>query len=171
MATIQRLGTAILLAALFLTGCAVPPKPSGYSPSGQTAWHGRLAVRVESTPPQEQPQSFAAGFELSGNAQTGSLMLFTPLGNTVASLSWTAQTATLLSKGELREFDSLDALIKQTLGTEIPVAALFAWLAGENMQLAGWSADLSQHDKGRISARRSQPQPQAELRLVLDTSD
>lgn len=168
MAPIQRLGTAILLAIVFLTGCAVPPK---LSDSGQAAWHGRLAVRVESTPPQEQPQSFAAGFELSGNAQTGSLMLFTPLGNTVASLSWTAQTATLFSKGELRQFDSLDALIKQTLGTEIPVAALFAWLAGENMQLAGWSADLSQHDKGRISARRSQPQPQAELRLVLDQND
>jgi outer membrane lipoprotein LolB len=127
-------------------------------------WHGRLAVRVES----EQPQSFAAEFELTGNAQAGALTLYTPVGSTAAALSWSAQTAVMRTQGEVRSFESLDALIKQAVGTEIPVAALFAWLAGDNMIAAGWSADLSQHANGRITARRAQPVPLAELRLVLE---
>ena len=68
----------------------------------------------------------------------------------------------------MRYFESLDALIRQAVGTEIPVVALFAWLAGDNMVIAGWSADLSHHADGRIMARRTQPAPLAELRLVLE---
>jgi outer membrane lipoprotein LolB len=127
-----------------------------------------LAVRVESDQLQSQPQSFAAEFELTGNARIGDLTLFTPLGNTAAALSWTTQTAVMRANGDVRHFDSLEALIKQAVGTEIPVAALFAWLAGDNMAVAGWSADLSQHANGRITARRTDPAPLAELRVVLE---
>lgn len=171
MALIQARCAAALLATALLSGCATPPASTASSPLAQPNWRGRLAVRVEAAPPQEQAQSFAAGFELSGNVDKGSLRLSTPLGNTVASLSWSAQSATLLSNGELRRFDSLDALIRQTVGTEIPVPALFSWLAGDSLQQGGWSADLSQYARGRISARRLQPYPQAELRLVLDNGD
>lgn len=90
------------------------------------------------------------------------------MGSTAAALSWSAQTAVMRTQGEVRSFESLDALIKQAVGTEIPVAALFAWLAGDNMIAAGWSADLSQHANGKITARRVQPVPLAELRLVLE---
>jgi len=121
-------------------------------------------VRVES----DQPQSFTAGFELTGNAQAGELTLFTPLGSTAAALSWSSQTALMRSNGDVRYFDSLNALIKQAVGTEIPVVALFAWLAGDNMNVAGWSADLSQQANGRITARRTQPAPLAEIRLVIE---
>ena len=69
--------------------------------------------------------------------------------------------------GDARHFDSLDGLIKQAVGTEIPVEALFAWLAGQNMKAAGWEADLTQHTSGRITARRMHP-PSAELRLILE---
>jgi outer membrane lipoprotein LolB len=72
------------------------------------------------------------------------------------------------TQGEIRHYESLDALIKQAVGTEIPVVALFAWLAGDNMNVAGWSADLSQHAEGRITARRTEPTPIAELRLILE---
>lgn len=156
--------TAILCATLFIAGCAVPTRASISKQSDVSLWHGRLAVRVES----DQPQSFAAEFELTGNAQTGALTLYTPMGSTAAALSWSAQTAVMRTQGEVRSFESLDALIKQAVGTEIPVAALFAWLAGDNMIAAGWSADLSQHANGRITARRAQPVPLAELRLVLE---
>jgi len=33
---------------------------------------------------------------------------------------------------------------------------------------AGWSADLSQLESGRLTARRTQPLPAAELRLILE---
>jgi outer membrane lipoprotein LolB len=34
--------------------------------------------------------------------------------------------------------------------------------------VAGWNADLSRFSEGRIAARRVEPAPQADLRLVLD---
>ena len=117
---------------------------------------------------QPQAQSFSAGFELTGNAQTGALLLFSPLGTTLAELSWTAQTATLQANGETRWFGSLAELLKQATGTEIPVASLFAWLAGDDAATPGWMADLSQHALGRVVARRSDPLPAVELRLVIE---
>ena len=72
------------------------------------------------------------------------------------------------ANGDIQYYDSLDALIKQAIGTEIPVEALFAWLAGDNMMEAGWSADLSQLTNGRITARRTDPAPASELRLILE---
>ena len=139
-------------------------------------WQGRLALRVAPDGPlaqgesgaQPQAQSFSAGFELTGNAQTGSLLLFSPLGTTVAELNWTAQTATLRANGETRPFGSLAELLKEATGTEIPVASLFAWLAGDNAATPGWLADLSQHALGRVVARRSAPLPAVELRLVIE---
>jgi outer membrane lipoprotein LolB len=125
-------------------------------------------VRIAADPPNSQAQSFAAGFELSGNAQAGELTLLTPLGTTAAALSWSAQAAVLRSNGGVRYFESLNALIKQALGSEIPVTALFAWLAGDNIEVAGWGADLSQHANGRIVARRMTPAPPTELLLLLD---
>ena len=127
-----------------------------------------MAVRIESEQPQSQPQAFSAEFELTGNAQAGSLTLFSPLGSTAAALLWTPETAIMRTNDEVRQFNSLDDLIKQAVGTDIPVAALFAWLAGDNRVVAGWSADLAQQANGRITARRFQPAPAAELRLVLE---
>lgn len=154
---------AIVLASVFIAGCAAPSQVRHSTQSEVALWRGRLALRVES----EQPQSFSSGFELSGNSLTGALTLFTPMGTTAGALSWSPQAAFLHSNGEVRSFESLDELMKQTLGTELPVAALFAWLAGHDLEVAGWRTDLSQHASGRISARRMAPWS-AELRLVLD---
>lgn len=156
--------TAVLAASLLIAGCAVPTRIPTANQSEISFWRGRLAVRVES----DQPQSIAAGFELTGNALAGDLTLYTPLGTTAAALSWSSHTALMRTNGDVRHFESLDALIKQALGTEIPVVALFAWLAGDNMAVAGWTADLTQHASGRITARRTAPAPLAELRLVLE---
>jgi outer membrane lipoprotein LolB len=135
-----------------------------------SVWRGRLALRVEADQlrPESAPSAFSAAFELSGSPRVGELTLYTPLGGTAAALSWTPQTAVLRANGSVRYFDSLDELIRQTVGTELPVATLFAWLAGDNLVLAGWSADLSEHANGRITARRTEPEPAAELRLVLE---
>lgn len=131
-------------------------------------WRGRLAIQVEADSSQSQATSFSAGFELTGSAQSGELTLFTPLGSTAASLAWSETSARMLTDGDARHFESLDALIKHAIGTELPVATLFAWLAGENRAAAGWHADLSQHARGRITAQRTSPSPTAELRLQLE---
>jgi len=159
---------APLLAAFFIGGCTVSPIKSAPNGNQVLPWRGRLAVRIAADPPNSQVQSFAAGFELSGSAQAGELTLLTPLGTTAAALSWSAQAAVLRSNGEVRHFESLEALIKQALGSEIPVTALFAWLAGDNLEVAGWSADLSLYASGRIVARRMTPAPPTELLVLLD---
>lgn len=158
----------LLATTFFIAGCSTPTRATDSNHPETPPWHGRLAVRVEADSPHNSDQSFSAEFELNGSALTGELTLYTPLGNTAAALSWSPQTAILRANGDVRYFDSLDNLIKQTVGTEIPVEALFAWLSGDNLIAAGWHADLSQHASGKITARRTEPRPQAELRLVLD---
>ena len=159
---------AALCAVLLVAGCAIRPQASPTPQPAVPFWSGRLAVRIEAVAPETEAKAFNAGFELSGNARAGSLMLLTPIGSTAATIAWTPEVATLSANGALRHFESLDTLIRSTLGTEVPVLALFAWLHDENMRLAGWSADLSQRAKGRITARRQQPAPASELTLLLE---
>jgi outer membrane lipoprotein LolB len=66
------------------------------------------------------------------------------------------------------EYESLDALVAQVTGTSIPVAALFDWLRGVATPVPGWKPDLSGLAQGRISAARIDPQPQADLRVLLE---
>ena len=81
---------SLLLAA----GCASPPSapPLSASATDQTSsgpWSGRLSLQVDSEP----PQGFHAGFELLGNAQTGELRLFSPLGSAVCALPSSSKPA------------------------------------------------------------------------------
>ncbi len=152
------------IALALLAGCASPPRTASQPGQATTQWSGRLALRVDS----DQVQSFSAAFELKGNAQTGQLSLYSPLGATVAQLVWAPGDARLRWDGKERGFDSLDALTRQATGTELPVASIFQWLAGENAENAGWQADLRDLSKGRLVARRSAPLPAVEMRLVLE---
>ncbi len=154
----------LLTSVLILSGCATAPRQSGPIDAVLGPWSGRLALQVEDQP----GQSFSAGFELKGNAQNGELALYSPLGGTLAVLSWLPGRATLQAQGKPREFESVDALLAQVAGTEIPVAALFDWLRGMDTPVAGWRADLSELAKGRLTAKRLQPPPQADLRVVLE---
>lgn len=165
---------SLLFTLFFIAGCAgltrapgqngtesVPTSPAAVI---QTQWSGRLALKIDSQP----PQSFSAAFELNGSAQQGGLALSTPLGSTLAQLAWTPQRATLKSPRDNQEFASVDALVAHVTGTNLPAQALFDWLQGKNTTGAGWQADLSQHASGRIVARQTRPQQPAELRIVLD---
>ena len=146
---------------MILTGCAAPTRP--IAPADTGFWQGRLSLLIATVP----PHSFSAGFELSGQSYAGTLLLNSPLGNTLAELAWTPENATLRSNGALRSFESLDALLQHTTGTTIPVGALFAWVKGEQANAIGWVADVSQISVGRLYARRTNPEPPIELRLVL----
>ena len=160
----RALAGAFLLALGLLAGCAQPAVTKAPGDAETSFWRGRLALRFDNP---EQP-SFFAGFELSGYEQAGELNLFTPMGNTVASLRWTPHAATLHNNGATRQFDSLDALAREATGTSMPISALFQWLHGQDSVVAGWQADLSQLAQGRLVARRSFPGPAAELRLILE---
>jgi outer membrane lipoprotein LolB len=155
---------AALLMVFVLAGCATPPKSSGPVDAETGPWSGRLALKVEDKP----GDSFSAGFELKGNASSGELALFSPLGGTLALLSWEPGSATLRTGNDTRQFPSVDALVAHVTGAAIPVAALFDWLRGRATQVAGWTADLSQLGQGRLAAKRLAPPPEADLRLVLD---
>lgn len=151
------------LATLWLAGCAQPVlRPSDTS---RGYWRGRLALRIDD---RLEPRSFFANFELSGAADAGELLLSSPLGTTLAQLRWSPQSALLRNNGQTRAFDSLDALAIEATGTAIPIAALFEWLQGRAAPADGWQADLTQLEAGRLLARREQPAPAAELRLILE---
>ena len=150
------------LVAFLLSACAVPPRTPA-APGVQT-WSGRMALTVEG----QANQSFSAGFELKGAPAQGELSLFNPLGGTVAVLAWAPGSATLRSNGSTRQFPSLEALAEEATGAPLPVASLFDWLAGKDTAVPGWQPDLSQVAEGRLRARRTDPPPPADLRLVFE---
>ena len=153
---------------LLAAGCASPPSaaPVTASTTDQAStgpWSGRLSLQVDSEP----PQGFHAGFELLGNAQTGELRLFSPLGSALASAQWDAGSALLLRGDERRAYPDIESLTAALTGAALPVATLFEWLQGRAVELPGWSVELGPAD-GRVRARRLEPAPTATLRLILD---
>ncbi len=123
-----------------------------------------MALSVQSEP----AQTLSAGFELSGNPGQGELQLLSPLGTTLAVLSWTADRANLQRGDQSQSAGTLDELVEQATGTALPVTALFDWLNNRPAEVVGWQADLSQLGQGRLQLRRTAPLPVVELRLKLD---
>ena len=150
---------ALLLCALGLIACATPR-----TPPSTAFWSGRLALQVQSEPARQ----WFANFELQGNADQGELLLLSPIGTSLAKLSWTPRAAQLEQGGRTLHGASLSQLSERLSGTALPVAALFDWLLGKPADAPGWQADLSGHAQGRLTAQRLQPSPAATLRIVLD---
>lgn len=147
--------------ALLAAGCATPRM----NPVDANAyWSGRMAIQVLKDP----PESLSAGFELQGSAEAGEMVLLSPIGTTLARLEWTPQGARLAQGQQQVESTSLQKLGARLTGTELPIAALFEWLAGRTAEAPGWQVDLSAHAQGRISAERREPSPGAVLRIALD---
>jgi outer membrane lipoprotein LolB len=151
---------AASLGAVLLLGACATPNRAGLS--SEASWSGRLALRIDSTP----PQSFSAGFDLHGTPEAGELQLNSPLGTTVASVRWSGQGAELRQGQQIERRASLDELTSEMSGTALPVAAMFGWLRGDAAAADGWTVDLSQQPHGRVTARRTHPLPSAELRLL-----
>ena len=157
------MGAAI--SSALLTGCALPERqltPDATATSQH--WSGRMALQVQDS----QQQSFSAGFELQGRPESGTLLVFNPLGSIIARLQWTPAGATLQQGEQITTSDSLPELITRLTGNDIPVAALFDWLQGKDTAVTGWKTDLSRISEGRLRADRSSPPPEASLRIVLN---
>lgn len=157
---------ASLFAIFFIAGCAHQTSASGPKDLSTAFWSGRLSLQVASEP----PAYLSGGFELAGNAQSGSLLLFNPLGGTLAQLRWEPQSASLQTGSKSQYFESLGALARQLSGTPVPIAALFDWLLGLPTEAAGWRADLSRRSGGKLTAEREADAnlPAATLRIALD---
>lgn len=153
---------AVFFTSFLIAGCASTASKDGTFSTYFPVWNGRLAIKVEDQP----SQSFSSSFQLKGSAQSGELSLLSPLGNTLALLTWQPQGASLQTGNELRTFASVEALMQAATGTAIPVTALFDWLAGVATPIEGWQVDLSQQAQGRLVARRAQPA--TELRFILE---
>ncbi len=147
-----------------VAGCAQRPTAPDSALAQRSHWSGRLALAIE----DHASQSFAAAFELDGDATRGALTLLSPLGSVLAQLEWAPGHARLQSQGEPRESASLDELLLQATGTAIPVRALFSWLGGLQATAPGWHADLSTIEQGRLVAVRHEPSPRATLRVTFE---
>jgi outer membrane lipoprotein LolB len=166
------LRVCLLLATLLVAACAYKQGDTGINDTQKETqngvlaafWAGRISLQLQSEP----PQSFFAGFELKGQASNGELTLISPLGSILGIMRWSPTAAALEQGGKIKNFASTDELLLQTTGAAVPLPALFDWLAGINTAVPGWAADLSQQASGRITAKRTAPAPQADLRIVLD---
>ena len=148
-----------------LAGCATQPLPA---PGADPPVSGRLSVRVDG----DTPRAVSAAFELTGNADRGSLVLSGPLGTTAARARWAPGEAVLDGGGSQSRHADLDSLGQAALGEALPMAALFDWLRGRPWPGApsqprsdggtgfaqlGWQIDLSQWAAGTLQAVRSAP--------------
>jgi len=111
--------------ALLLAGCASAP------PAPVLGWSGKLGYRMEATGSQ-RAQAGSALFELQGDAMSGSLLLTSPLGTTLAQAQWSPQGLSLSDGKSQRSFASLEelgaALGDALQGPPLPLGALFDWL-------------------------------------------
>ena len=166
------LRACLLFAILFIAACANKQGVTAINDTQTEAkngvlttfWAGRMGLQVQSEP----PQAFFASFELKGQASSGELTLISPLGSILGIMRWSPTEAILEQGSTTRRFASTDELLAQVTGAAVPMSALFDWLAGIDTPTPGWVADLSKQPDGRISAKRINPAPQADLRIVLN---
>jgi outer membrane lipoprotein LolB len=145
--------------------------------AGGDRFEGRLSVQVA----EDSQRSFTAGFQLSGSAARGRLLLTTPLGTQAAKADWSAQEVRLSTSDGDRVYADLDGLSREILGEAVPLAAMFDWLHGRpwpsapsqerpgGFEQLGWLVDLSRRNQGRLMAQRSAP-PMVTIRVKLDAS-
>lgn len=133
--------------------CANAPQPSR-----DAFWQGRMSLTVHQTPVQH----VAAAFELEGNSTQGVLTLFSPLGYASLVLRWSPGLAEWLQNGQTRSFTSLSEMTQAATGTDLPLDALFEWLAGRDLAVPGWTIERT-GSAGPWSAKRHQPAPAVTL--------
>lgn len=160
----------VAAAALAAAGCATPP---ARAPSDLA---GRLALRIDG----DAARSFAAEFDLRGDARQGELRLLGALGTTLGQVSWQPGRAELVTAEGSRAFDSLDALAEALFGEALPLAALVDWLRGrpwpgapnvahaQGFDQLGWRIDLARYAADGVLEARRERAPGLLVRVRLE---
>jgi outer membrane lipoprotein LolB len=124
---------APLAAAILLAACSSAPlAPPSSSTVGvyrdSIELSGRLSVNYEK---EGKPDTLSGKFQWMQRARNVDVTLASPLGQTIAKISVTPQSATL-TQGERapRVAADIDALTRQSLGWSLPVSGLRDWLQG-----------------------------------------
>jgi outer membrane lipoprotein LolB len=156
-------GAALVWFCALLTACSAPSKRQEYV-TPNDVWEGRLSVQVAG----DAPQRISADFFLEGTARRASLTLNSPLGTRMARMQWDATSATLESGDQKRSFDSVDAMTSHSLGSALPLQAIFAWLHGRPETAPGWELQTLDRLQGRIRARSVDRTPAVQIDLLLE---
>ena len=181
-------GAAVVALALTLQACVTHPPPlPGH------VYSGRLAVRTDAAPNQPA-RSVTGQFELSGNASSGQLILTSPIGTTVARARWSDPVGTqgvpskieLEADGGTTHFATLEDMMQRAIGDQLPLPAMFDWLAGrpwpsapaqraadgQSFDQLGWHVDISQFAGNQLlDAQRPLPAPVLHVRVKLDAAE
>ena len=128
--------------AAVLAGCATTSNQPGTS-GGATAGayrdtielSGRLSVNYQK---DGQPGSVTGNFEWSQQPGSIDVALFSPTGQTVATIKVTPEQATLTQANAApRSAKDIDTLTTQALGWSLPVSGLRDWLQGYATDASG----------------------------------
>ena len=87
----------------------------------------------------------------------------------MARVEWTAQNARLLQGNQVRESSSLERLVLELTGAQLPTAALVDWLSGKPTPAEGWNVDVSEWHLRRLVLERVQPAPRTVLRIAFES--
>ncbi len=122
-----------LASAALLSACATAPvaPPSQATVGAYRAvleLSGRLSVNYER---EGKPDTLSGKFVWAQNGDMVDLTLASPLGQTIATIQVTPQSATLTQGGKPpRVAADIDGLTAQALGWSLPVSGLRDWLQG-----------------------------------------
>jgi outer membrane lipoprotein LolB len=70
---------------------------------------------------------------------------------------------------QIRESASLERLVFELTGSQLPTAALVDWLAGKPTPAEGWRVDVSEWHLRRLVLERVQPAPRTVLRIAFES--
>lgn len=130
----QRLLTALAsaCAALLMAGCATTPATMSQAPVAayrdSIDLNGRLSVNYQK---DGKPETLSGKFSWSQKGDHVDVSLASPLGQTLAKITVTPDSATLTQTDKApRVARDIDTLTAQTLGWSLPVSGLRDWLQG-----------------------------------------
>lgn len=134
----RRLTLSALALAFALTGCATAPSSNlatvaAYRDTIELS--GRLSVNYQK---DGKVESVTGSFDWTQRPGNVNVSLANPLGQTVATIDVTPQSATLTQGGSapVSEAD-IDTLTQRTLGWPLPVSGLRDWLQGYAVDAQG----------------------------------
>lgn len=131
---------ACLLCAALLSACATapttaPPASSVAAYRDSIELSGRLQANYQL---DGKPESVSVKFVWTQTPGKVDVDLFSPIGQTVAKISVTPQSATLVQANRAPQVATdIDTLTAQTLGWQLPVSGLRDWMQGYAQDGAG----------------------------------